>query len=60
VVLNQVVEATIFEYAHIGIYSMLVILWTVAIASACLQYLAWPALFKALTAYGFGARLRSS
>jgi hypothetical protein len=57
VVLNQVVEATVFEYAHISIYSMLVILWTVAFISAYLQYLAWPALFKALTAYGLGARI---
>lgn len=57
VVLNQVVEATVFEYAHISIYSMLVILWTVAIFSAYLQYLAWPALFKVLTAYAFGARI---
>jgi hypothetical protein len=36
---------------------MLVILWIVAIVSACLQYLAWPALFKAMTAYAFGARI---
>jgi hypothetical protein len=57
VVLNQVVETTVFEYAHISIYSMLAILWTVAILSAYLQYLAWPALFKTLTAYGFGARI---
>ena len=57
VVLNQVVEATVFEYAHISIYSMLVILWMVALISAYLQYLAWPALFKVLTAYGLGARI---
>jgi hypothetical protein len=57
VVLNQVVEATVFEYAHVNIYSMLVILWTVAVISAYLQYLAWPALFKALTAYGLRARI---
>lgn len=56
VVLNQVLEATVFEYAHISIYSMLLILWMVAIVSAYLQYLAWPALFKALIAYGFGAQ----
>jgi hypothetical protein len=43
VVLNQVVEAAVFEYAHISIYNMLVILWVVAIVSAYLPYLAWPA-----------------
>ena len=57
VVLNQVVEATVFEYARISIYSMLMILWLVADISAYLQYLAWPALCKALIAYGLGARI---
>jgi hypothetical protein len=57
VVLNQIVEATVFEYAPISIYSMLVILWIVAIVSAYLQYLAWPALFKTLMVYGMGARI---
>lgn len=57
VVLNQLVEATVFEYADISIYSMLVILWTVAIISAYLQYLAWPALCKILLVYGLGARI---
>ena len=28
VVLNQLVEATVFQYAHISIYSSLVVLWT--------------------------------
>lgn len=55
--LNQLVEATVFEHARISIYSMLEILWAVAIVSAYLQYLAWPALFKALTVYGLGARI---
>lgn len=57
VVLNRLVEATVFEYADISIYSMLVILWTVAVISAYLQYLAWPALFKTLIFYGLGARI---
>jgi hypothetical protein len=38
VVLNQVVEATIFEYAHISIYSMLVILWTCQGNTWCSPY----------------------
>jgi hypothetical protein len=57
VVLNQSVEATVFQYAHISIYSSLVVLWTVAVISAYLQYLAWPALCKTLIAYGLGARV---
>jgi hypothetical protein len=57
VVLNQLVEATVFQYAEISVYSMLVILWTVAVISAYLQYLAWPALCKTLLAYGVGARI---
>jgi len=57
VVLNQLVEATVFQYAHISIYSSLVVLWTVAVISAYLQYLAWPALCKTLIAYGLGARV---
>ena len=57
VALNQLVEATVFQYADICIYSMLVILWTVAVKSAYLQYLAWPALCKTLIAYGLGARI---
>lgn len=57
VVLNQLVEATVFQYADISIYSMLVILWTVAIISAYFQYLAWPALCRTLIAYGLGARI---
>jgi hypothetical protein len=57
VVLNQLVEATVFEYAHISIYSMLAILWAVAVISAYLQYLAWPALFRTLIAYALGARI---
>ena len=55
--MNQVVEATVFEYARISIYSMLMILWLVAVISAYLQYLAWPALCKTLVAYGLGARI---
>jgi hypothetical protein len=50
VALNQLVEATVFQYADISIYSMLVILWTVAVISAYMQYLAWPALCKTLIA----------
>jgi len=38
--LNQLVEATVFQFARISIYSMLLILWAVAIASAYLQYFA--------------------
>lgn len=57
VVLNQLVEATVFQYAHISIYGSLVVLWTVAVISAYLQYLAWPALCKTLIAYGLGARV---
>src|ERR1700739_2669088 len=57
VVLNQLVEATVFQYAHISIYSSLVVLWTIAVISANLQYLAWPALCKTLIAYGLGARV---
>jgi hypothetical protein len=57
VVLNQLVEATVLQYADISIYSMLVILWTVTVISAYLQYLAWPALCKILIAYGMGARI---
>ncbi len=57
VALNQLVEATVFQYADISIYSMLVILWTVAVISVYLQYLAWPALCKTLIAYGLGARI---
>jgi hypothetical protein len=57
VALNQLVEATVFQYADISMYSMLVILWTVAVISAYLQYLAWPALCKTLIAYGLGARI---
>lgn len=57
VVLNQLVEATVFEHADISIYSALVILWMVAVISAYLQYLAWPALCKTLLAYGLGARI---
>ena len=55
--LNQLVEATVFQFGHISIYSMLLILWTVAILSVYLQYLAWPALCKLLIAYGLGARI---
>jgi hypothetical protein len=57
VVLNQLVEATVFQFTDISIYGMLVILWTVAVISAYLQYLAWPALCKTLLAYGLGARI---
>lgn len=57
VVLNQGVEATVFSLLHTSIFSQLLILWTAAIISALLQYLAWPALFKALTLYGLGARV---
>jgi hypothetical protein len=56
-VLNQLVEATVFQFADISIFSMLLILWTVAILSAYLQYLAWPALCKTLIAYSLGARI---
>jgi hypothetical protein len=55
--LNQLVEATVFQSARISIYSMLLILWAVAIASAYLQYRAWPALCKTLVTYGLGARI---
>lgn len=55
--LNQLVEATVFQFAGISIYSMLLILWAVAILSVYLQYLAWPALSKLLVAYGLGARI---
>jgi PilZ domain-containing protein len=57
VLLNQAVTATIFPDSNISIYSKLVILWTVAVLSAYLQYLGWPALCKTLTAYGLGARI---
>jgi len=57
VALNELVVATVFEHAHISIYSALVSLWTVAVISLGLQYLAWPALCKALIAYGLGARI---
>lgn len=56
-VLNQLVEATVFQFAGISIYSMLLILWTVAVISTYLQYLAWPALCKTLVTYGLGARI---
>jgi hypothetical protein len=55
--LNEVVEATVFRYAPISIFSALLILWGVAVVSAFLQYLAWPALFRTLIVYGFGARI---
>jgi len=54
---NQLVEATVFQFVGISIYSMLLILWAVAIVSAYLQYLAWPALWKILIAYELGARM---
>lgn len=57
VLLNEVVEATVFPYATISIFSQLGILWAVAVVSALLQYGAWPALFKTMTAYGLGARI---
>ena len=57
VVLNQFVEAIVFPYMEISIYSKLVTLWAVAVISAYLQYLAWPALCKTLLAYGLGARI---
>jgi hypothetical protein len=57
VLLNQAVEATVFPYLDVSIFSKLGILWTVAAVSAFLQYLAWPALFKTLTVYGLGARI---
>ena len=55
--LNQLVEATVFQFANISISSMLLILWAVAILSVYLQYLARPALCKLLIAYGLGARI---
>lgn len=55
--LNQLVEATVFQFAQISIQSMLLILWAVAILTVYLQYLAWPALCKLLVAYGLGARI---
>lgn len=55
--LNQSVEATVFQFGRISIYSMLLILWVVAILVVYLQYLAWPALCKFLVAYGLGARI---
>jgi hypothetical protein len=57
VALNQLVEVTVFEFADISIYSMLLILWTVAILAAYLQYIAWPALCKTLITYGLGSRI---
>jgi hypothetical protein len=57
VVLNEVVEGAVFPHFDISIFTMLLMLWAVAVLSAFLQYLAWPALFKALTLYGFGARI---
>jgi|SRR5579864_288356 len=57
VVLNQLVEATVFQHAPISIYSSLLVLWTVAVISVYLQYLAWPTLCKTLIAYGLGARV---
>lgn len=56
VLLNQVVGATIIPYFSFSIFIDLEILWAVAVVSAFLQYLAWPALFKVLTLYGLGAR----
>jgi hypothetical protein len=35
----------------------LVLMWVLAIVGAALQFIAWPALFKALLAYGYGARI---
>lgn len=57
IALNRLVEATVFPFADISINRALLILWAVAIASAYLQYLAWPALFKILITYGLGARI---
>jgi hypothetical protein len=57
VLLNEAMGATVFPYLDTSIFSKLVILWAVAVVSAFLQYLAWPALFKTLTLYGFGARI---
>jgi hypothetical protein len=57
ILLNQLVEATVFNYADISLYSMLLILWFVATISAYLQYLGWAALFKLQVAYGLGARI---
>jgi len=57
VVLNEVVERAVFPHFDMSIFTMLLILWAVAVLSAFLQYLGWPALFKALTLYGFGARI---
>jgi hypothetical protein len=57
VLLNEVVEATVFPYATISIFSQLGILWAVAVVSALLQYVGWPALFKTMVAYGLGARI---
>jgi len=55
--LNQLVEATVFQFGNLSMYTDLLILWAVAIFSAYLQYLAWPALCKTLIAYGLGARI---
>jgi hypothetical protein len=57
VVLNEVVERAVFPHFDMSIFTMLLMLWAVAVLSAFLQCLAWPGLFKALTLYGFGARI---
>ena len=57
VALNEVVEGAVFPHFGMSIFTMLLMLWGVAVLSALLQYIGWPALFKALTLYGFGARI---
>ena len=50
-------EATVFPFANISVYNVLLILWAVAILSVYLRHLAWPALCRLLVAYGMGARI---
>ena len=57
VALNEVVEGAVFPHFNMSIFTMLLMLWAVAVLSAVLQYIGWPALFKALTLYGLGARI---
>ena len=57
VALNEVVEGAVYPHLNISLFTMLLMLWAVAVVSAFLQYLAWPALFKAMIFYGFGARI---
>ncbi len=57
VVINQLAGAASLRCADTSVYGPLVILGTVAVISAYLQYLAWPTLCRTLIAYGVGARI---